>query len=459
MKVKIFAVLILLSVFLSACGQNAKNSGGVPSSKASGAASSSEEPESQVSSETVTEYPPASSDISSEQAIVSRASSFQAPKSPPAVKVYDGTTELRAAWVSYLEFNKTTFTGKTVAQMKSYINKLFDSIKNRKMNAVIVQARPFGDAMYKSDVFPWSHVIMGAQGQTRDGFDPFGYMVEAAHSRGMQIHAWVNPFRVRLTEATPGNLAANNPAVLNPSWAVAVTNANGNGIYYNPALPEVRQLMINGVKEILDKYAVDGIHMDDYFYPTTDPSFDAEQYEAYKGGGGTMSLGDWRRENVNLLVRGIYDVCRGRKVFGISPQANPDNNYNGLFADVIKWAQNDGYVDYLCPQVYFTEAYNHSDPDYGTKFAYSNITKRWAEEIVKNPNIKLYFGLSLSRVGWDSPNDAGWKDNSGIIMRSQVEAARKLEKYSGFMMFRSGMFEDPANGWKTEMDNLAAILN
>lgn len=228
----------------------------------------------------------------------------------------------RAMWVSYLEWPMFDTSG--AQGFAASVGSLLDNCAALGLNTVIVQVRPFGDAVYPSAVYPWSHLVTGVQGQD-PGYDPLAIFVEQAHARGLAIEAWVNPYRVRLNDTMPpGELAADNPALLHEGWAL---EANG-GLYYDPALPEVQDMVVQGVTEIVQNYDVDGIQFDDYFYPTTDEAFDTESYARYGGG---QDLAEWRRANVNTLVQKVYAAVKAVKpeaVFGISPQGNNDNNYS-----------------------------------------------------------------------------------------------------------------------------------
>ena len=210
----------------------------------------------------------------------------------------------RAMWVSYLEWPMFDTSG--AQGFAASVGSLLDNCAALGLNTVIVQVRPFGDAVYPSAVYPWSHLVTGVQGQD-PGYDPLAIFVEQAHARGLAIEAWVNPYRVRLNDTMPpGELAADNPALLHEGWAL---EANG-GLYYDPALPEVQDMVVQGVTEIVQNYDVDGIQFDDYFYPTTDEAFDTESYARYGGG---QDLAEWRRANVNTLVQKVYAAVKAVK--------------------------------------------------------------------------------------------------------------------------------------------------
>ena len=178
---------------------------------------------------------------------------------------------------------------------------LLDNCTGLGLNTVLAQVRPFGDALYRSSLFPWSHLCTGVQGQD-PGFDPLDVLLQEAHTRGISVEAWVNPYRLRSSAAMPPNLADGNLANTHPEWVCTVDE----GLYLNPAEPAAADYVVQGVAELVQNYAVDGIHFDDYFYPTTDESIDAAQFAA----SGAGNLAAWRRENVTALVRAVHDTVK-----------------------------------------------------------------------------------------------------------------------------------------------------
>ena len=234
---------------------------------------------------------------------------------------------------------------------------------------------------------------------------------------------------MRLTESLPSQLADSNPAVTHPDW---VREANG-GLYYDPAIPEVQQMIVEGVREVVANYDVDGVQFDDYFYPTTDASFDAETYAAYGGG---QALDTWRRENVNTLVKTVYETVKAEKPdvrFGISPQGNNDNNYNGQYSDVALWMSEPGYVDYVLPQVYW--GYGYTLQSGSQRFAFENITAEWAA-MERCGAVELYFGLGAYRIG---DGDGGANDqtqwSSGHNLADQVNTLSETAGASGVSLY------------------------
>ena len=332
-------------------------------------------------------------------------------------------------WISYLEWINTDFSSQEA--FTAQFEEMCSNSAAMGVNTLYVQVRPFGDAFYKSSIYPWSSYITGTQGQD-PGYDPLAIMVETAHAAGLEIEAWINPYRIRLNSSYPGcELSSDNPAVQNPQRVKAV----GEGLYYDPALPEIRQMVTDGVVEIVENYEVDGIHLDDYFYPTTDPSFDQEQYQASSTG---LSLEDWRRENVSALVAQLYAAVKAADPdcrFGISPQGNPDNNYQGQYSDVELWMSTEGYLDYVLPQVYWGFGYQLSGGS--TRFAFENITAEWMA-MPRREGVELMFGLGAYRIGdgdGGANADSVSQWNTGHNLADQADLVLE-EGADGYSLYR-----------------------
>ena len=336
--------------------------------------------------------------------------------------------EYRAMWVSYLEWQGFDFSSEDAFCRD--VQTLMQNCKALGCNTVIAQVRPFADALYPTELFPWSHVMTGAQGDD-PGFDPLAVLVREAHAQGLQLEAWVNPYRVALNASTPGAMANDSLLYTHNDWI----KASGEGYYLNPALAEVRDFICEGVAEIVQNYEVDGIHYDDYFYPTTDPSFDSEDYAAANT---TLSLEDWRRENVNALVSETYKTIKSIRPacrFGISPQGNNSNNYNGQFSDVGLWLKTPGYVDYVMPQVYW--GYGYTTKGGSTDYAFENVTASWAA-MERDASVSLYFGLGAYRIGdGDGGNYEHNTDqwNTGHELADMVETLRQAGG-QGYALYR-----------------------
>ena len=367
------------------------------------------------------------------------------------------TGEVRGVWISFLEYDHL-LRGRTQEQFTANIRRVLDNSAALGLNTVIVQVRPFADAIYPSAYFPWSQFVTGTEG-VAPNFDPLAIMVDEAHARGMRFEAWINPYRIRAAGSTVP-LSANNQATrwINEGNS-AVIRYNGV-ISYNPASPAARQLIVNGVRELVQNYSIDAIHIDDYFYPTTSAGFDAASFQAYRNGGGTLSLGDWRRQNVETLLREMYAAIKAedpRVEFGISPQSRIDYNFNNLYLDVRKISSTPGYTDYIMPQIYF--GFNHATQPF------QRVLEEW-EAIVDPQHVRLYIGLAAYKSGvvdsWAGTAGQNEWINNADLLRRQVEASRRVSGYNGFVLFRYDSLFNPSQSVASivqrEYNNLRALL-
>lgn len=349
--------------------------------------------------------------------------------------------EWRAVWVSYLEFAEMDFSSESAFRADAAA--LMDNCLSLGLNTVIAQVRPFGDALYRSSLFPWSHLCTGVQGQD-PGFDPLDVLLTEAHARGLSLEAWVNPYRLRSSASMPPVLAESSLLNTHPEWVCTVNE----GAYLNPAIPEAADYVVQGVAELVQNYAVDGIHFDDYFYPTTDPSIDAAQFAA----SGETDLTAWRRANVTRLVKAAHDAVKAADPtlrFGVSPQGNPDNDRNEQYTDLSVWltaSGADAVVDYLCPQIYWGYGYTLSSGS--TRFAFENITAEWLA-LPRAESTALYFGLGAYRVG---VGDGGANADSvsqwctGSTLARQVTDLRSAGA-GGWALYRYGsLFRSDESG-------------
>lgn len=358
--------------------------------------------------------------------------------------------EARGVWFSYLTLGPLA-KNKTKAEFTSNIDTAFGKIADEGFNTVFAQVRPFADALYQSDYFPWSYLLTGTEGEN-PGYDPLEIMCEIADKHGLRIEAWINPYRVRLSGYKDALSSKNQARKWLKSGNDSVVEWNG-GIYYNPGSAQARALIVNGVKEIVANYNVDGIHFDDYFYPTTDMAFDQETWRAAKS---SLPQADWRRENVNQLVREVYAAVKAidpNCLFGISPQGNTQNNYHGQFIDVEKWLANPGYLDYICPQIYYGFE-NGTNP-------YAQTVEKW-DRMIKVPTIKLYVGIAAYKLGtedqWAGAGSREWLNTEDILAR-MVETARKASHYGGFAIYSyDSLFSTDTPQVRIERENLKKIL-
>ncbi len=348
-------------------------------------------------------------------------------------------SQYRAMWISYLDWPLADFSSEDA--FRASAGAMLDNCTALGLNTVIAQVRPFGDALYRSSLFPWSHLCTGTQGQD-PGFDPLDVLVTECHARALSLEAWVNPYRLRLNGGTPASFAGTSLTNVHPEWCVTVEE----GVYLNPAIPEVADYVVQGVEEIVENYAVDGIHFDDYFYPTTDASVDAEQYTA---SGGSDDLDTWRRANVTRLVKNAHNAVKAKDPtlrFGISPQGNPDNNYSQQYSDVNAWISpesGDALVDYICPQLYW--GYHYQLKSGSDRFAFEKISAEWLE-MARADGVRLYFGLGAWRIGdgdGGANSDSVSQWNSGENLAAMVRDLT-AQGADGYSLFRYGSLYDSA---------------
>ena len=343
----------------------------------------------------------------------------------PAVSENTSTSdeaEMRGLWVSYISLDMSG----TDYSEKAFIAKFEDIAKVAKKygcNALFVHVRAFCDALYKSDIFPGSHILWGEQGKEA-GYDALEIMTEISEENGLEIHAWINPYRVTNDTASFA-LSNTNPYMADNSLGIECQG----GIYLNPAKKDVRELIVNGIKEIIENYNIDGIHFDDYFYPTADEDFDRAEYNQYLKAFATdrdaLPLTEWRKNNVNMLIAEVYRTIKDYDkniTFGISPQGNIDNCLS-MGADVKSWCECVGYVDYICPQLYF------SLENPALKFEAG--LDRWLEYNLHR-DLKIYAGLGAYKAGSDADNGT-WLESEDILKR-ELEIIRD-KNTDGYILY------------------------
>lgn len=383
-------------------------------------------------------------------------------------EVSDNTEEFRAVWLSFLEFSAN---GYTETQFKQYIDSVFDRCVELHLNAVIAHVRPFSDAMYASSYYPWSKYASGKDGKN-PGYDPLEYMVKAAHARELELHAWINLYRISNVTTKTKKLPKTSYAY---KWSHSKNKAKHRNVlaysgrlYYNPAKKDVQNLICNGVKEIVKKYDVDGIHFDDYFYPNMGTQykkvFDAKEYKAYKkrcskNGQNPVSIARWRRNNVNQLIRTVYKSIKKIDkdcIFGISPAGNLDNLYLtcGNYVDVETWMGNKGYIDYICPQIYWSFTQKTCP--------YKQTVDRWAS-ISRKKSVSLYIGIASYRAGISKKEalavtDVQWSKANNILKR-QIQYNRKTNEVDGFALFSYQSLNPTKSRAKKEIKNMLSVLD
>lgn len=361
----------------------------------------------------------------------------------PAQAVQNG--DIKAIWLSQFDLNPIFREGdgqRGQADFTARMETLLDNVVASGFNTVFLQIRPNADSMYPSEYFPQSAYVTGALGEAAV-YDPVAIIVALAHRRNLSIHAWINPLRGMNEEEI---------ALVGREYAIRrwydSDSVRGKYIvcvegkwYLNPAYKEVSDLIVAGAQEALTRYAFDGLHMDDYFYPTTDPGFDEAAYRAFGNG---KSLGDFRRGNINLLVRRLYEMTHalgGNRVFGISPAGNAQAVYSEQYADIDSWCARPGYIDYICPQVYF--GLEHGSYDFQT------VCKTYSQ-MISCEEVDLIIGMTFSKAfsGEDKWAGAGkneWVEHKDVLKRS-LEATKGLPHCRGISVFCYQYLFDPLTG-------------
>ncbi len=345
------------------------------------------------------------------------------------VKKPEGNKEMIGVWLTYSEIEAMILSEKG---FESEFSQAVENMKTLGINTLFFHTVAFCDAVYPSKIYPFCEALKDSRA------DILKTAVAIAHQNGIKIHAWLNPYRVSTAtneiEKLSLDYSAKAVGQCLSGEGVCVTDS---GIYLNPATALVRSTIINAVREIIGNYEVDGIHFDDYFYPTTEQSFDKASYETYLSSAeNPLTLEEWRRVNVNSLVLGVYSAVKGKSrdlSFGISPAADLDYNYNTLFADIEGWLGG-GYIDYVIPQLYFGFQYPIE------KFKFENLLTNWLD--LTGGKAPLYVGLAAYKAGTtQTPDNAEWQQDNTIIAR-QIGSIRE-NNIGGFVFFSySSLFSD-----------------
>ncbi|KAL4229417.1 hypothetical protein ACF0H5_012455 [Mactra antiquata] len=338
----------------------------------------------------------------------------------------------------------------TTAQQQHELDNIIQSLQHNNFNAIIFQARTSGDAFYNSTIEPWSYYLTGSQGKAPNPFwDPLAYLIDKAHNVGIEVHVWFNPYRARSGSTSHSGLAPNHMARRFPQY----TYAYGNNLWMDPGAHEVQEHIINVYKDVVSRYEVDGVHMDDYFYPypISGHTFpDTHTFNTYKSKGGTLSVQDWRRDNVNSLIQRIQSEIHAIKSyvkFGISPfgiwkPGHPVgihglSAYDSLYADARKWF-NQGWVDYLSPQLYWK-----IEPP---AQSYPALLDWWLNQ--NSQRHHLYAGNYAGRVVTD-----GWSVQE-IINQIQLSRNRRESLCLGNIQFSEKYFSKNSHGIADEFKKL-----
>ncbi|MCF1594427.1 glycoside hydrolase family 10 protein [Streptomyces muensis] len=346
------------------------------------------------------------------------------------------TREMRGVWIATVANRDwPSKQGLTADEQRAELIAHLDAAAEARLNTVVFQVRPTADALWPSPYEPWSQVLTGTQGED-PGWDPLGTAVEEAHARDLQLHAWFNPYRVaNHTDLT--KLAASHPAREHEDWVVTY----GGKLYYNPGLPEVREFVRKAMLDAVEKYEIDAVHFDDYFYPYPVAGQTFDDDEAYdRHGSGFSVRADWRRDNIDKLVRetaaGIREI-RPTTEFGISPfgvwrNAGTDplgsdtrggvQTYDDLYADTRKWVR-EGWIDYICPQLYWNIGFAAAD--------YAKLVPWWSE-VARGSRTKLYVGEALYKAG-DPAQPAAWQEPAELSRH--LTLAKEHAEVCGHMYF------------------------
>ena len=368
--------------------------------------------------------------------------------------------EINGVWIASVgNIDFPSKQGLGADALRAELDDIVDTVKRLGLNTIIFQVRPTSDALYKSDIFPVSEYLTGEQGSgLPDGFDPLAYLIERAHKNSIFVHAWVNPYRVTNgTKASPRQdvtaLSEKNPARRHPEWVVPYADGK---LYYNPGLPQVRELVTEGVMEIVRNYKVDGIHFDDYFYPYPVTGAQFDDSEAYQRYGKGKTLAKFRRDSVNALIKSVYQAIKAERpsvLFGVSPfgiWANASTNplgsdtsgfqsYVAQYADSYAWVKNE-WLDYITPQIYWSMEYPPAQFD---KLC------DWWSETVRGTSVRFVPGHAAYKAGDKAQIavDDTWAEADELIR--QVNYARHKNGYAGSLFY----------GYKTIKNNVLGLFD
>lgn len=365
--------------------------------------------------------------------------------------------ELRGVWFSYLDWQNMPTDE---AGFKAAADQVMSDIQKNGMNAIFCHVHSHSDAYYPSSVLPTSKFLPG-----NGSFDALQYMIDSAHRHGLSFHAWFNPYRVTGYQMKWSDVPAGS--IVKQWYASGSRNVLlFNGSYYlNPAQPEVRDLVVSSIREVLTKYAIDGVQFDDYFYP--DLGKDAAtnfDYPEYQLSSGNASITEWRKANVSALIAAVYQTVhavRPSAVFGVSPVGPLRNlrSEKSYFVDIDTWMSHTGYVDYVLPQIYF-DFEQKTGSGVASDAAYATCLSSWLQLQQKTGGkVKLYIGLALYKCGtnsWDGNAKPEWLRRSDILLR-EVQLARQSGQVSGFGIYAYQNFDDAAA--QAELANLRTAFS
>jgi len=358
--------------------------------------------------------------------------------------------EFRAVWIATVDNIDWPLKGMTdVAAQKAEFIRQLDMHKRNGMNAVIVQVRPAADAFYPSPYEPWSQWLTGIQGRAPSPYyDPLQFMIDEVHKRGMEFHAWCNPYRANFSIGS-ASIAPDHITKTHPEWFLTY----GSTRYFDPANSKAQEFVVNVVTDIVRRYDVDAIHMDDYFYPYRIAGKEFPDAISYARSGTELNKDDWRRANVDTIILHLNNAIKKEKPwvkFGISPfsvwrnkDQDPEGsdskayqtNYDDLYADVVLWLKN-GWIDYVAPQLYLEIG--------NGKIAYEKLLDWWSKHSYGK---HLYIGMAIYRAG----TSAAWKNTNELP--NQIKLLRQYSNVQGSIYFSSNSFNRNPNGWSDSLRN------
>ena len=361
------------------------------------------------------------------------------------------THEFRGVWIATVDNIDWPPKGVyTVYSQKLEFIRQLDMHQRNGMNAVIVQVRPAADAFYPSTLEPWSQWLTGIQGRAPSPYyDPLQFMIEESHKRGLEFHAWLNPYRANFNVRS-ASIASNHITRVHPDWFVTY----GDTKYFDPGNKQAQQHVVNVVKDIVRRYDIDAVHMDDYFYPYRIAGKEFPDYTSYKLSGTTLAKDDWRRSNVDSIIKALNTVIKKEKPyckFGISPFGvwrNKDKdsegsntkagqtNYDDLYADILLWLE-EGWVDYVAPQLYWEIGHKLAD--------FKELINWWS---LHSYGRHVYIGHGIYRSG---ERNAAWKNPKELP--NQLKLLRQYPSVQGSIYFSSKSFDRNPNGWNDSLRN------
>jgi uncharacterized lipoprotein YddW (UPF0748 family) len=358
--------------------------------------------------------------------------------------------EFRAVWIATVEnIDWPSKKGLTVEKQKEEFIRLLDMHQHNGMNAVVMQIRPVADALYPSRFEPWSEYLTGKQGQEPSPYyDPLQFMIEETHKRAMEFHAWMNPYRA-MFNVNRSSISLTHVTKLFPQWFVTY----GSTRYFDPGLPEVRDHVNKVVRDLVERYDLDAIHFDDYFYPYRIPGKEFPDAASFAKYGNGMSKEDWRRSNVDSIIVMLGKTIKSanpRVKFGISPfgvwrnkRTDPRGsdskagvtNYDDLYADILLWLQN-GWIDYVAPQLYWETTHPY--------VGFYMLLDWWANNTFDR---QLFIGQGIYRAL--EPKSLAWHKKNELP--NQIKAIRENPHVQGSIYFSSATFFKNPNGWNDSL--------